>query len=241
MKSISAIGCILLCSFFGLFACTKSDNGIDPLKPRKYNPGDTMELRGNTLGGDETVLLYSRDEGTGNPGFPSFAALGNGFGGNEGKYRSMMRFVIRHIDEPTLNTPPPVKKAVLYLYQYYQPTDVNPYRTQQDTNNTVALHRIVGDWESSTATWSRQPALAQGSANPLEDVVIIPPVATPLPTGINDNQEIDVTDMMRNIFENRNNKGFLLKLLDENANYGRSFGSVACPNINKRPKLIIYF
>lgn len=199
-----------------------------------------MELRGNTSS-DMTALLYSLDSGISSPDYPSFAAAGNGFGGNNGKYRSLMKFKIRHIDEPSLDKLPLVRKAVLYLYQYHASPDLNPYRLEQDSSNGLELHRITGYWQDSTVTWSTQPALAQGSANSLEDVVTIPPVAVPLIAGTNDNQEIDVTDMMRKIFESSDNKGFLLKLTHEAGSAGRSFGSFACPNVSKRPKLVVYF
>ncbi len=240
MKHSVAFYGLLVFSFFGLFACSKNNTDVS-LRSPKYGPGDTMEVRGNINGNDETALLYSLEESENMPAFPAFLATGDGFDGVQGKKRSIMKFRIRHVDYDTRFTPPPVQKAVLYLYQYYLPTDQNPYRLQQDTNNAVALHRVAGDWQASTVSWSTQPSLASGAANPLEDVVIIPAVTTPLLPGNNDNQEIDITDMMRKIFETRDNKGLLLKLINENAEVGRSFGSFASPQISKRPKLIIYF
>ena len=105
----------------------------------------------------------------------------------------------------------------------------------------MELHRIIGDWEDSTVTWNTQPALAQGSANSLEDVVMIPSVTTPLPAGTSDDRVIDVTDIMRKVFTSQSNKGFLLKLTNENGNAGRSYGSFASPLVSKRPRLVIYF
>jgi hypothetical protein len=246
MKSVTIICCILLCILFGLSACSKSNvdpspvdtTGSDP----KYQPGDTLVLRGDTSNNDQTALLYSRDAGIPKSYYPSFKALNSdGSGGVIGKYRSVMKFRIRHIDDSTSSNPPPIQKAELYLYQYSTPAELNPYTIQQDASNGVELHRIVGDWEDSTVTWVTQPALAQGSANPLEDVVIIPPVTTPLSDGVADNLVIDVTDMMRKVFESQSNKGFLLKLSNEDANAGRSYGSFAAPLVSKRPRLVIYF
>lgn len=239
MKFKSVVCCVLMC---GLFACSKNSSKLpDTTIPRKYFPGDTMELRGNVNGGDQTVLLYSQNGDVAEADFPAFAAFGKGFNGNEGRYRSLMKFRIRHIDEPSLNYPPPVKKAVLYLYQYYPAADFNPYRLQQNTDNAAALYRIGGDWSDSTVTWSTQPSLAQGTSTSPADVVILPAVATPQPSGAADNLEVDVTEMMQNVFSNRENKGLLLKMVNEDVSSGRSFGSFACPNVNKRPKLVIYF
>ena len=247
MKNTTVICCILFCILFGLSACNKNNDNVNPPpvdttgNGDKYQPGDTLELRGDTSNNDETALLYSRDGGVSNAGFTSFKAISNGFGGVNGKYRSVMKFRIRHIDDSTVSNPPPIQKAVLYLYQYAAPTDVDPYTIQQDTGNTLELHRIIGDWEDSTVTWNTQPALAQGSANPLEDVVMIPSVTTPLPAGTSDDRVIDVTDIMQKIFTSQSNKGFLLKLTNENGNAGRSYGSFASPLVSKRPRLVIYF
>jgi hypothetical protein len=258
MKKTMVICCILLCSLIGLFACTKNRNDAQPvpppsgtdttlptdgdtLNPPKYAVGDTLILRGDTSNNDKTVLLYSGNGGVSTPGFPSFTALGKGFSATNDRTRSIMKFRIRNLDDSSRDNPPPVQKAVLYLYQYTDPAGLNPYAAQQHTENSAELHRIIGDWQDSTISWHTQPALAEGSANPLEDVVIIPAVITPLQAGANDNQVIDVTDMMRKIFADRSNKGFLLKLTNEDAEVGRSFGSFACPNANKRPKLVVYF
>jgi len=243
MRNVRVMCCMLYCGLLSFSSCTKDkgDTDTDMLIP-KYGPGDTMELRGSISNGDMTALLYSLDEDISKSEFPSFTALGNGFGDKRGRYRSLMKFRIRHLDEPTAYNPPPVQKAVLYLYQYYACSDLNPYINELDTNNTAELHRVVGYWQDSAVTWKTQPALATGAANPLEDVVMIPAITTAARVaGTNDDQVIDVTDMVRKVFESRENRGFLLKLNNESINSGRSFGSFACPNINKRPKLVVYF
>jgi len=257
MKNVVVICCFLLCSLLGLFACTKNSGNApvpppnstdtssptddDTLSPPKYAPGDTLVIRGDTSNNDESVLLFSGNGGISMPDFPSFIALGKGFNVTNDRARSIMKFRLRHISDSSRNEPPQIQKAVLYLYQYHLPADQDPYAIQQSADNGLELHRIVGDWQDSTVTWSTQPSLAQGSANPLEDVVMIPPIATPLPAGTTDNQVIDVTDMMRTIFASHSNKGFLLKLTNESVAAGRSYGSFACPAVSKRPKLVLYF
>lgn len=247
MRNTAIVYFILLCILIGVSACSKNNDTVNPpptdstLNPPKYQPGDTLDVRGDTSNNDMTALLYSRDAGVSNAGYPTLMALGGGFGQANGKYRSVLKFRLRHIDDSTSENPPPVKKAILYLYQYSAPTDLDPYTVQQDPANGLELHRIVGDWQDSSVTWNTQPAVASGSANPLEDVVMIPAITTPLAAGTSDNLEIDVTDMMRNILTNESNKGFLLKLSNENANGGRSYGSSASPLASKRPRLVIYF
>jgi hypothetical protein len=257
MKNVVVICCIIVCSVFGTIACTKDTGNVQPVpppsgsdstptdvdtsNPPKYAPGDSLIVRGDTSNNDETVLIHYGDGGIGIPDFPSFAAVGNGFEAISGKDRSIMKFILRHITDSSRDNPPPVKKALLYLYQYTDPSLRNPYSVHQSDSNSLELHRIVGDWKDSTVTWSTQPALAQGSANPLEDVVTIPAITTPLAAGTSDNVVIDITDMMQKIFESHSNKGFLLRLTYESVSAGRTFGSPACPNPNKRPKLAIYF
>ena len=246
MRNTTVICCILLCILFGLSACNKNNTNPSPVDTTgsdpKYQPGDTLELRGDTSNNDQTALLYSRDAGIPNSHYPSFIALSSDkLGGIDGKYRSVMKFRIRHIDDATSSNPPPIQKAELYLYQYNALTDLDLYTVKQDSSNGVELRRIVGDWGDSTVTWGTQPALAQGSANPLEDVVTISPIKTPLPAGTSDDRVIDVTDMMRKVFADQSNKGFLLKLTNEDANAGRSYGSFASPLVSKRPRLVIYF
>lgn len=259
MKNGTFICCILLCGFLSLIACSKNNDNSSPVTPPtdttttpnpdstntgggpKYQVGDTLILRGDTSNNDETALISSKGADLNTPDFPNFVAIGKDFGGATGKYRSAMKFRIRNLDDSSRDNPPPVKKAVLYLYQYHMPTDIDIYTIPQDSNNAVELHRIIGDWRDSTITWNSQPNLANGSTNSLEDFVTIPAIATPLPSGTKDEQEIDITDMMRKIFESRSNKGFMLKLANENGQVGRSFGSFACPNNKKRPKLVIYF
>jgi len=257
MKNVTVSCCILLvCS---LFACRKNNEMVQPLPPSggvdstiatipapippKYVPGDTLIVTGDTSNGDETVLLFS-GLGYDNIAMPNYNAIGviaKGFGNIQGKARSILKFRLRHIDDSFRDNPPPIKKAVLYLYQYSVRTDQDPYIRQQNGNNAIELHRIIGDWQDATVSWNTQPNLATGSVNALEDVVTIPAVTTPLAAGTTDDQQIDITDIMRKIFESHDNKGFLLKMAEESANCGRSYGSFSCPDQGKRPKLVIYF
>src|SRR3954453_5246409 len=148
MKTTTFICCILLCILFGLSACNKNNDNVNPspvdttgsggddtLSPPKYQPGDTLEVRGDTSKNDETALLYSRDGGISNPYFSSLKVLSSGFGGDNGKYRSVMKFRLRHINDTMSSNPPQIQKAELYLYQYNAPTDLDPYTIQQDTSN----------------------------------------------------------------------------------------------------------
>ncbi|TKK66670.1 DNRLRE domain-containing protein [Ilyomonas limi] len=259
MKNVAPVYCILVCSLFALFSCTKNTEDVNAALIQNkagsrllnasnvaiidYMPGDSLVVKGDTSNGDETVLLHSGYGGISRPDFPSFTALSNGFGGIDGRDRSIMKFKLRGINDSLRNNPPQIQKAVLYLYQYHRPADKDPYTIAQNGDNSVELHRVVGDWEPGTINWSNQPTLARGSANPLEDVVIIPPVVTPLPAGTNDDQVVDVTDMVRKIITAGNYKGFLLKLTrqGEFSYFGRAYGSFTCPIESKRPKLILYF
>ena len=255
MKIIGlAIYCTLLCSLLTLFSCTKSNieatafdqnkvngkllNG-DAVASTDFMPGDSLVVKADTSNGDMTALLHSAGEST--PYFPSLTATDYGALSTN---RSLMKFKLRGISDSLRNNPPQIKKAVLYLYQYHRPADRDPYSIKQTGDNSIEVHRIVEDWDYNTLTWGTQPAVAKGAANPLEDVVVIPAVKTPLPAGTNDDQVVDITDMVRRIIEYRNNKGFLFKLSKQGemtAGAGRAYGSPACPVASKRPRLVIYF
>jgi len=255
MKSVTVSCCILLvCS---LFACSKNKDNGQPLPPPpvdttveivtdtlpKYAPGDTLIIIGDTSNGDETVLILSGRGGNTMPNYKSIAAIGSAYKGIVGMDRSIIKFGLRDVVDSSRDTLPPIQKAVLYLYQYSFSTKYDPYTdtAQQNGNNAMELHRITGDWQASTLSWSTQPTLAKGSANALEDVVTVPAIAIPLAAGTTDDVQIDITDMMRKILESGENKGFLLKMSDERANAARSYGSFSCPDNGKRPKLVIYF
>ena len=251
MKSIACtyVGMFLSCVIF--FGCTKDGSGANTNNYTSainsenrslltVQPGDTLVARGDTSRGDQTLLLHSGYGGYSTPNFVSFTALGQNFGGIDGHDRSIMKFKVNvNTDENT----PTVKKALLYLYQYHRAADNDPYSEPQDASNSVELHRIVSRWDEDSVVWRKQPRVAAGSANPLEDVVIIPAVATPLPAGTNDDQVIDVTDMINKIISTKNNQGILMKLNDnaEQRRYGRAYGSVTCDDVSKRPKLVVYF
>lgn len=253
MTKITVSCCVLLVCV--LFACSKNDSvpSLPPSPPvdttvpieidtlPKYAPGDTLIVKGDTSNGDESVLLLSGFDDIARPNYPSIAVIGKAFGNRQGKDRAIIKFRLRHVADSSKDNPPPIQKAVLYLYQYNVGTDQDPYLRQQNGNNAIELHRITGDWQASTVSWNTQPDLASGSTNILEDVVTIPAITTPLTAGATDDQQIDITDMMRKIFESHENKGFLLKLADESLNGGRSYGSFTCPDQGKRPKLVIYF
>ena len=256
MKNVTFICCIIVCSFFGLVACSKHHDTVQPTPPpvdtsktpggdtvpTTYQPGDTLELIGNP---DDTsyptALLYAGDKGISSPDYPAFTALGKAFVGTGFRTRSIMKFRLKRVFDSLSSTQPQIQKAILYLYQYTDTANKDPYIVQQDADNGAELHRVTGFWQDTSITWHTQPTLAEGSANPLEDVVMIPAVATPLAAGTTDNQAIDVTDMIREIFATKDNKGFLLKLTNEAGVTGRSWGSFACPDASKRPKLVIMF
>lgn len=257
-NTLSAPGILLVYSLFAFFSCTKNNevnspalsqskassrllSNADALGTTVFAPGDSLVVKGDTSNGDETILLQTYAPDTNRINFISFVALGPSLSGNYGIDRSIIKFKLRHVSDSIRNNPPQIQKAMLYLYQYHRPADQDPYTNFQSGDNSAELHRIISDWNSQTVSWNNKPVLANGSANPLEDVVIIPPVTTPLPAGTNDNQELDVTDMVRKIISSRNNEGFLLKLTLEHTVFGRSYGSFACPDRSKRPKLVLYF
>lgn len=256
MKNVTFICCFIVCSFFGLVACSKHTDPVQPTPPpvdttttpggdttpSPYQPGDTLTLIGSANDTSyPTALLYAGDKGISMPEFPAFKALGKAFVGTGFRTRSIMKFRLKRVYDSLSPNQPPIQKALLYLYQYTDTASKDPYTVQQDANNGAEIHRVVGYWQDNTITWHTQPKLADSSANPLEDMVTIPPVTTPLAAGTTDNQVIDITDMVRVMFAAHDNKGFLLKLTNEAGVTGRSFGSFACPDASKRPKLVIFF
>ncbi len=257
-------GGIVCCSVLTIFSCTKSAKdapgaaiaqttansslslsaNADSRTVTGFSPGDTLVIKGDTSNGDQTAMVQTAFKDNTVPNFVSYTALGPTLSGNGGIDRSLMKFRIRDLSDSIRSNPPVVKKALLYLYQYHRPADQDPYGLFQNGDNSLELHRIVGDWDSHTVTWNTQPAVARGAANPLEDVVVIPSVVTPLPAGKNDNQAVDITDMINKIISTGHNEGFLLKLTRQGENagiYGRAYGSYTCPVVSKRPRLILYF
>ncbi len=211
-------------------------------------PGDSIVIRGDTSHGDQSALIqsrldpYLRDNNYLN--FPAFNALVWTWSGVPGNDRSLMKFNLARVPISIRDNPPVLKKALLYLYQYQRNDGLDIYTVRQTVSNIAELHRIKGNWISHTVNWNNQPALAKGSANPLEDMVAIPAITTPLARGVQDNIVVDITDMVRRMVVENTNDGVLLKMTPQEEDHpycGRSFGSFSCPDNSKKPRLVLYF
>lgn len=101
-----------------------------------------------------------------------------------------------------------------------------------DGTNECYLYRVTGEWEENLVTWNTQPSVADSNK------VLLP--------GSNETMQdyidIDVTNLVRDIIMDRENSyGFMLRLKYESGYRRMFFATSDAEEINKRPKLDIYY
>ena len=259
MKILTTCYAFVLLSASFISSCSKTEStassnllnakgSSDGVELTGFASGDSTVIRGDTTHGDQSALIQSRKSpnlrDSNYVGFPAFSGEAWTWDGVVGNERSLMTFSLDRIPPRIRRDPPAITKVLLYLYQYQRNDGLDIYGVEQTMLNEVEIHRIQGNWASNTVTWNHQPKLASGSVNPLEDMITIPAISTPLAMGVKDDIVVDITDMIRRMITDDTNKGFLLKLTEEEESHpycGRSFGSFTCPLNGKKPRLVVYY
>ena len=95
------------------------------------------------------------------------------------------------------------------------------------------IRRVTSTWSQSLVTWNSQPSTTTTNQ-----------VFVPSYTGgsANDDLDIDVTQLVKDILSSGSNQGFMIRFNDNsltNRYRSRWFGSFECPVISKRPILTI--
>lgn len=123
-----------------------------------------------------------------------------------------------------------------YLTLYSNPTPLNGHpsnelRANYGNNNTMLIQRITEDWVANSVTWLNQPA----STNTGE--VTIPHTDQPFL----DLEDIDVTDLVKEMSGSNPNYGFIIKLKTEQIYNSRVFCSSFYSDTTKHPKLVVNY
>lgn len=99
-------------------------------------------------------------------------------------------------------------------------------------SNAAWLKRVLSDWSESSITWNNKPATTD------EDQATIPPSNTQWNF---DAPNVDVTDMVKVMVNDKKNYGFCLQLKTEEIYRSILFGSSESSDVEKRPKLVVKY
>jgi len=117
-----------------------------------------------------------------------------------------------------------------FISLYYNAT--SPYGSDHSGETDFVIQRITTDWEESTITWVSQPSASESKQ------VLVPGALTKT----QDFENIDITKLLRDINNDRENShGFLLKLQNESPYSVLRLASSDHRDKNVRPELEIYF
>ncbi len=151
-----------------------------------------------------------------------FGIAGATWGGTPGKMRGLIKF-----DLSRLYPTDKIKEAKLYMYSYYSPLPNMFSPSNQGSNNKFFIQRIIQPW-SPDVDWNNQPATTTA-------------LQATVPHTSQQNLDIvaDVTSIVKQMVENSQNYGFMLKLENETPYTVRQFYSSFYTDPTKRPKLVI--
>lgn len=104
--------------------------------------------------------------------------------------------------------------------------------TEQTGENAFSIYKITESWQESSVTWNNQPATS------VENIVNISKSVSEQQSYLN----IDVTELVQDMINNpTDNHGFMLKL-DEEIPYKLVIvASSNHPDMDKHPKLVVYY
>jgi hypothetical protein len=143
-------------------------------------------------------------------------------------------FVVRSLIDFNFDAIPSnatVDSAKLSLYSYSTPGHGAGHDPLTGSNECY-LQRIISSWEEDTVTWNTQPDVTD-----LNRVLIMQSTTT-----MQDYEEIDVTDLVRDILNDRDNSfGFMLRLVNESGYRRMLFATSDVAEAHKRPKLEINY
>jgi hypothetical protein len=143
-------------------------------------------------------------------------------GGNPGMHRAIIDFDLSTIPDHAI-----ISEAYLYLYYFCHPPDNLPHAGE----NQAYLKLISTHWEEGLVTWNTQPFTSG-------DYI----VNVPASTGPEQDYEIDVTSLIRQLHENPGSYyGMMLQLENEDPYNCLIFGSSDNTDPTLRPRLTIEY
>ena len=110
---------------------------------------------------------------------------------------------------------------------YYPGSPYNSFGT-----NECWIKQVTGSWSESNITWNNQPAVTETNR------VAIPASTSQWGYGV---QDIDVTNMVKDMVTNATNNGFCIMLQNEVYYRSVTFASSDNADAAKRPKLVITY
>lgn len=197
--------------------------------------GDCALLHGLGLPNDYGIDFQSQNYNN----YDAFVANNWTAGGYPFATRSLLKFSFANL--PASCTAASLVRAKLQLHQYVNSSNGVPYSIQQSPNS-AEIRRVLSPWTASTVTWNTQPSTTGLPTLP-RNAVAVPQITTPF-SGLQDNQLIDVTAIVRKMLATGQNYGFELRFPNgtENQPYkARWYGSFTAPNIADRPTLKLYW
>ncbi len=237
---------IAIVAFFLLFqSCTKdtvsSNNTVTELTTSSVASlsGDTEQLilqPGPEDGIDTWLTWQQRDSVLPNTNWDTVNIIAGYAWTNRGtpiRGRSLLKFA----GLSSIPSSAGVVSARLYLYGV--PSNLrltsgnsrypgSPYHA----NNSLAVLRVIENWNESTATWNRQPAVT------LEDHAAIPTSTSKW----NYDTSVDVTSMVaKMVAQPAKNFGFMFRQAKEDDYKNMMFASSDYVDPAKRPKLVITY
>lgn len=126
-------------------------------------------------------------------------ALGVGKGVSSGTTRSYVKLTL-----PVLNT-----GDIIFSANYY-----SSLYTSNSSTRQINVHKVLGDWSSSTITWNNAP----GYNSKVEDYAQVTGAA-------GDQFSWDITSIAKDWYSTGNNYGLMLKNNDETVGYNEFFSS----------------
>lgn len=123
-----------------------------------------------------------------------------------------------------------VTSAKLSLYAVPNPLNGDGVRAHYGSNNAVYIKRITANWNTSSLTWSNQPATS------LSNQVELPATSD----SFKDYPNLDVTKMVQDMVAN-GNYGMLLQLKNIQLYNIQNFASSKHADSSKHPKLIVEY
>ena len=170
----------------------------------------------------QDCLALSNFPNTSFPEHPDLAGLAGTVFGEYYAGRSFFKFDLSEIPSDSN-----VIEARLSLY-----ANPNPSNNTHDGLNKSYIRRVTSPWIDADVTFDNQPDFTHANE------VILEQSTSPYQDYLN----INVTDMVREMVQNpQNNYGFMLALRLEGIYRSINFASGDCPDISKRPLLVITY
>ncbi|UEG49520.1 DNRLRE domain-containing protein [Ferruginibacter lapsinanis] len=124
-----------------------------------------------------------------------------------------------------------IQSAKLSLYSTTNPTQGNGVDAQFGGSNACYIQRVTSNWATNTITWNNQPTTTSSNQ------VTIPQSTS----SFQDNIDMDVTDLVKDIVTSNNNYGFGIKLQSEVIYNARQYASSFNATAERHPKLVIVY